>query len=31
MVSTIEKVVIEKDNSIIFHFKDGTKNKQEIL
>ncbi len=28
--STIDKVVIEKDNSIIFHFKDGTKNKQEL-
>ena len=28
--STIDKVVIERDNNIIFHFRDGTKIKQEI-
>jgi site-specific DNA recombinase len=28
--STIEKVVIEDDNNMIFHFRDGTKIKQEI-
>lgn len=29
--TTIDKVVIEDDNNIILHFKDGTKIKQEIL
>ena len=30
-ISTIEKVVIEDDNNITFHFRDGAKIKQEIL
>ena len=30
-ISTIGKVVIEDDNNMIFHFRDGTKIKQEIL
>ena len=29
--STIDNVVIENDNNIIFHFKDGIEIKQEIL